>query len=314
MNETNLSGTTIDEAAGDMVGEAIETIVTAPDVFVVETLEFIKDLLFGSMGIFIKIAIVLLIMVIAKKLITTFIDNLFHNKLLTDASKHDALDLEEKRLHTLSRLFKSIATYVIYFVAIITCLDMVGFSVTTILAGAGVLSLAVAFGAQSIVEDLMSGIFIVLENQYSVGEYVQIDATQGIVKEIGMKTTKVQTYDGQLMIIKNGSIGTVINYSRSAQRGYVEVGIAYEENIQNAIAVIEKACASIAETYKAELDETPNVQGVTQLADSSVVIRATFTAWNWQQMPIERALRQAIKEELDKAGVEISYPKVQLVQ
>ena len=298
----------------EAVGEVLEAITKQPDVVVAETLEAIQSLFLGSIGIFIKIGMVLLVMVIAKKLITTFIDNLFHNKLLTNASKNDALDLEEKRLHTLSRLFKSIATYVIYFIAIITCLDMVGFSVTTILAGAGVLSLAVAFGAQSIVEDLMSGIFIVLENQYSVGEYVQIDGIQGIVREIGMKTTKVQTYDGQLMIIKNGSIGTVINYSRSAQRGYVEVGIAYEENIQNAIKVIEQACTVIAAQYKAELDETPNVQGVTELADSSVVIRTTFTAWNWQQLVIERALRQAIKEELDKAGVEISYPKVQLVQ
>lgn len=298
----------------ETIGEVIEAIVNSPEQILIHSLETIRALLFGSMGVFIKIGIVLLIMFIAKKLITTFIDNLFHNKLLTTASKNASLELEEKRLYTLSRLFKSIATYAIYFVAIITCLDMVGFSVTTILAGAGVLSLAVAFGAQSIVEDLMSGIFIVLENQYSVGEYVQIDTTQGQVKEIGMKTTKIQTYDGQLMIIKNGSIGTVINYSRSAQRGYVEVGIAYEEDVNNAIAVMKTACDTVGDTYRADLDELPNVQGVTELADSSVVVRATFTAWNWQQLPIERALRQAIKEELDKAGVEISYPKIQLVQ
>lgn len=298
----------------ETIGEVIEAIVNSPEQILINSLETIRALLFGSMGVFIKIGIVLLIMFIAKKLITTFIDNLFHNKLLTTASKNASLELEEKRLHTLSKLFKSIATYAIYFVAIITCLDMVGFSVTTILAGAGVLSLAVAFGAQSIVEDLMSGIFIVLENQYSVGEYVQIDTTQGQVKEIGMKTTKIQTYDGQLMIIKNGSIGTVINYSRSAQRGYVEVGIAYEEDVNNAIAVMKTACDAVGDTYRADLDELPNVQGVTELADSSVVVRATFTAWNWQQLPIERALRQAIKEELDKAGVEISYPKIQLVQ
>lgn len=310
----NENSTSIPGTSGDTVSEAIEIITTEPDVFVVETLEFIKTLFFGSMSIFIKIGIVLIIMFIAKRLITGFIDNLFHNKLIAQATQNDALELEEKRLHTLSRLFKSIATYAIYFIAIITCLDMVGFSITTILAGAGVLSLAVAFGAQSIVEDLMSGIFIVLENQYSVGEYVQIDGIQGIVKEIGMKTTKLKTYEGELMIIKNGSIGSVVNYSRSAQRGYAEVGIAYEENIANAISVIEKACAAVADTYKADLDETPNVQGVTELADSSVVIRTTFTAWNWQQKVIERALRQAIKEELDKAGVEISYPKLQLMQ
>lgn len=310
MNENTIPSETADE----LVGEVLETMTTQPDVFLMDTLEFVKDLLFSSMGIFIKIGIVLLIMLIAKKLITTFIDNLFHNKLLTDASKNDVLELEEKRLHTLSRLFKSIATYAIYFIAIITCLDMVGFSVTTILAGAGVLSLAVAFGAQSIVEDLMSGIFIVLENQYAVGEHVQIDGIQGVVTEIGMKTTKLKTYDGELMIIKNGSIGSIINYSRSAQRGYVIVGIAYEENINHAITVMEQACLVIAEQFKSDLDELPNVQGVTELADSSVQIRATFTAWNWKQLAIERALRQEIKEYLDNANIEISYPKVQIIQ
>ncbi len=314
MNENQAVNETINGTADEFVSDAIETIVTEPNVFLVETLEFMKELLFSSMGIFIKIGIVLIIMLIAKKLITGFIDNLFHNKIVSGAAQNDALDLEEKRLYTLSKLFKSIATYAIYFISIITCLDMIGFSITTILAGAGVVSLAVAFGAQSIVEDLMSGIFIVLENQYSVGEYVQIDSIQGQVREIGMKTTKIATYDGQLMIIKNGSIGTVVNYSRSAQRGYVVVGIAYEEDVNNAMTVMERACATIAERFKADLCELPNVQGVVDLADSSVNVRATFTAWNWTQGMIERALRKEIKEELDKAGVEISYPKVQIIQ
>ena len=224
------------------------------------------------------------------------------------------IPLEEKRLKTLSKLFKSIATYIIYFVAIITCLDMTGFSIMTVLAGAGVVSLAVAFGAQSIVEDLMSGVFIVLENQYSVGEFVSIDGILGTVSEIGMKTTKVLTESGELMIIRNGSVGTVINYSRHAQRRFVTVGIAYEENIENAKAVIQHACDIIGERYKDDFDQLPYVQGVTDLADSSVVIRTTFTSWNWTQDPISRALRQEIKEQLDNAGVEISYPKVQIVQ
>ena len=272
------------------------------------------DLFLNSVGIFIKVSIVLIVMMIAKKLVTGFIDNLFHNKISAVMQGNDAISVEEKRLKTLSKLFKSIATYVIYFVAIITCLDMVGFSIMTILAGAGVVSLAVAFGAQSIVEDLMSGIFIVLENQYAVGEFVTIDGVLGTVREIGMKTTKIETESGELMIIRNGSIGTVINYSRYAQRKFVTVGIAYEEDIEQAKAVMQRACDVIGEQFKDDLDQLPYVQGVTDLADSSVVLRATFTAWNWKQDPISRALRQEIKEQLDKAGIEISYPKVQLIQ
>ena len=288
--------------------------VVQPEQTVLDGMNLLTNLLLSSVGIFIKICIVLIVMLIAKKVITGFIDNLFHNKLSASMKQNENIPLEEKRLKTLSKLFKSIATYVIYFIAIITCLDMVGFSIMTILAGAGVVSLAVAFGAQSIVEDLMSGIFIVLENQYSVGEFVSIDGILGTVSEIGMKTTKVLTESGELMIIRNGSVGTVINYSRHAQRRFVTVGIAYEENIENAKAVIQHACDIIGERYKDDFDQLPYVQGVTDLADSSVVIRTTFTSWNWTQDPISRALRQEIKEQLDNAGVEISYPKVQSVQ
>ena len=288
--------------------------VVQPEQTVLDGMNLLTNLLLSSVGIFIKICIVLIVMLIAKKVITGFIDNLFHNKLSASMKQNENIPLEEKRLKTLSNLFKSIATYVIYFIAIITCLDMVGFSIMTILAGAGVVSLAVAFGAQSIVEDLMSGIFIVLENQYSVGEFVSIDGILGTVSEIGMKTTKVLTESGELMIIRNGSVGTVINYSRHAQRRFVTVGIAYEENIENAKAVIQHACDIIGERYKDDFNQLPYVQGVTDLADSSVVIRTTFTSWNWTQDPISRALRQEIKEQLDNAGVEISYPKVQIVQ
>lgn len=288
--------------------------VVQPEQTVLDGMNLLTNLLLSSVGIFIKICIVLIVMLLAKKVITGFIDNLFHNKLSASMKQNENIPLEEKRLKTLSKLFKSIATYVIYFIAIITCLDMVGFSIMTILAGAGVVSLAVAFGAQSIVEDLMSGIFIVLENQYSVGEFVSIDGILGTVSEIGMKTTKILTESGELMIIRNGSVGTVINYSRHAQRRFVTVGIAYEENIENAKAVIQHACDIIGERYKDDFDQLPYVQGVTDLADSSVVIRTTFTSWNWTQDPISRALRQEIKEQLDNAGVEISYPKVQIVQ
>lgn len=288
--------------------------VVQPEQTVLDGMNLLTNLLLSSVGIFIKICIVLIVMLIAKKVITGFIDNLFHNKLSANMKQNENIPLEEKRLKTLSKLFKSIATYVIYFIAIITCLDMVGFSIMTILAGAGVVSLAVAFGAQSIVEDLMSGIFIVLENQYSVGEFVSIDGILGTVSEIGMKTTKVLTESGELMIIRNGSVGTVINYSRHAQRRFVTVGIAYEENIENAKAVIQHACDIIGERYKDDFDQLPYVQGVTDLADSSVVIRTTFTSWNWTQDLISRALRQEIKEQLDNAGVEISYPKVQIMQ
>ena len=300
----------------DEVEQVMENMDLQPDPEVTKYLFglFSKEALWSYAGIAVKIIIVVILVLLIRQIACHLIDKLFRNRLTMTLSKNDAVALEEKRLHTLSKLFKSIVSYVLYFIGIITCLDMIGFSVTTIIAGAGVVSLAVAFGAQSIVQDLMSGIFIVLEDQYAVGEYVQIDTVQGQVKEIGMKTTKVQTVDGHLMIIANGSIGKVINYSRAAQRGFVDVGIAYEENLEHAIAVMQQACDKVAQQYQDDLEEQPNVVGAIALADSAVTVRATFTAWNWKQLPIERELRKEIKTALEAANVEISYPKMQLVK
>lgn len=242
------------------------------------------------------------------------IDTVMNNRLTAILANSDKISsIEEKRLDTLRKLFKSIVSYVLYFIAILTCLDMVGIKVTTILAGAGILSLAVAFGAQSIVQDLMSGLFIILENQYAVGEYVKIGATLGKVEEIGMKTTKLSTYNGEVLVIPNGKISELVNYSRRPQRANVDVGIAYEEDLDNAIAVLAEACAAVNERFAQVLDEQAHVLGVTELADSAVTIRMTFTALDWQQAVVERELRKLVKDTLDAKGVEISYPKLQLI-
>lgn len=299
----------------DEVEQVMENMDLQPDPQVTQYIFglFSKEALLGYVGTLIKILVVVALILILRRIACHVIDKMFRNRITMTLSQKDAL--EEKRLHTLSKLFKSIVSYVLYFVVIISCLDMIGFSVTTIIAGAGVVSLAVAFGAQSIVQDLMSGIFIVLENQYAVGDYVQIDGIDGQVKEIGMKTTKVQTWNGELLIISNGSIGRVINYSRAPQRGYAEVGIAYEEDIDTATTVIQQACDRVGERHKDELDLLPVVQGVTALADSSVVIRVQFTILDWLNKPVvERELRKEMKEALNAANIEIAYPKVQLVK
>ncbi|MBR6756265.1 MAG: mechanosensitive ion channel family protein [Peptococcaceae bacterium] len=295
-------------------GEVVKTVGVSSDFVQAMKNMFSQEVLLGWIGIAVKMMVVILAVLILRKVACRIIDKIFKNNFTAGLSEKSDL-IEEKRLNTLAKMFKSIVSYVLYFIGIITCLDMVGFSITTIVAGAGIASLAVAFGAQSIVQDLMSGIFIVIENQYAVGDRVQIGGIIGEVKEIGMKTTKILTYDGQLMVISNGQISNVVNYSRAAQRGYVEVGIAYEEDIDRAWQVLEQACAKVAqdERFSADFDETPNVLGVVALADSSVVMRTTFTAFNWTQAVIERELRKVIKMELDKAGVEISYPKLQLM-
>lgn len=258
--------------------------------------------------------IIMAIIAALRKIAMKLIDTIMRNRLTISIAQSERIStLEEKRLLTLTKLIKSIVSYFLYFIGIITILDMLGIKVTAILAGAGVLSLAVAFGAKSMIEDLMSGLFILLENQYAVGEYVKIGDVVGKVEEIGMKTTKIATYNGEILIISNGEIGRLINYSRHAQRGNVDVGIAYEVDIQAAIDVLKDACDIINAQYDDILDEKANVLGIVELADSAVVLRMTFTVFDWKQLAVERCLRRISKEMLDDAQIEIAYPKIQLL-
>ena len=207
-------------------------------------------------GILLQFVLVFAIIIVIKKIALRMIDKVMDNRLTNMLASSERMGgIQEKRLDTLQKLFKSIVSYALYFIGIITCLDILGVKVTAILAGAGIVSLAVAFGAQRIVQDLMSGLFILLENQYAVGEYVKIGSVVGKVEEIGMKTTKLSTYNGEIMVIPNGKVGELINYSRRAQRANVDVGIAYEEDIDQACAVLEGACAAINEQFSSVLDE-----------------------------------------------------------
>lgn len=274
---------------------------------------FTEDLLGRILSISIQIVVIITFIFILKRILCTLIDKVMGNKLTHQINERSGRDTN--RISTIRKLLKSIVNYVLYFFGIISILGTLGINITAVLAGAGIVSLAVAFGAQSIVQDLISGIFLVVDNQYDVGEYIKIGDTIGKVEEIGMKTTKIASYNGELLTIPNGQIQTVINYSRHAQRRNVDVGIAYEEDTTHAIEVINLACQKINESALAEhLDEKCHCLGVFELADSSVVIRTTFTAFDWKQLAIELELRKAIKDTLSDLNVEISYPKLQIVQ
>lgn len=273
---------------------------------------FSDDWLSKLLSISIQIIFILILTILLKHLLHAVIDKLMSNKITNQIGERTGRDTN--RLSTLRKLSKSIVSYILYFFAAVSILDALGINITAVLAGAGIASLAVAFGAQSIVQDLISGIFIIVENQYDVGEYIKIGDTIGKVEEIGMKTTKISSYNGEVLTIPNGKIQTVINYSRHAQRRNVDVGVAYEEDTTHAMAAVEAACQKINESAFAQyLDEKCHALGIFELADSSVVIRATFTAFDWKQASIEMALRKEIKDTLDDLKVEISYPKLQLM-
>ncbi|HPZ42567.1 MAG TPA: mechanosensitive ion channel family protein [Bacillota bacterium] len=218
-----------------------------------------------------------------------------------------------RRAETLERLLCSLLTYVVFFVAGVTILQIFNVNTGAILASAGILGLAVGFGAQSLVKDVISGFFIIFEDQFGVGDYVNIEGVEGTVEEIGLRTCKVRRWTGQLEILPNGSITRVTNYSRGQMLALVIIRIAYEEDIDRAIAVLQQE-SEVAYREMEAILALPRVEGVVELADSSVNIRITAPALPAKYWAVERELRRRFKNALDRAGIEIPYPRRVLYQ
>ncbi|MFW5896677.1 MAG: mechanosensitive ion channel family protein [Bacillota bacterium] len=212
------------------------------------------------------------------------------------------------RLVTLKGLLKSTFRYTMDFVALLTVLPKMRIETTQFLAGAGVVGLAVGFGAQSLVKDVISGFFLLLEDQLAVGDYVEISDISGVVEEMGLRVTKVRDYGGQLHFLPNGVIQTVTNHSRGPMRVLVHVDIAYEEDVDRAIAVLEDLCESMTDLMDV-LEEGPQVLGLASLNDSSMTLTIRAQAKNMEQWRVEREIRRRIKRRFDEVGIEIPYPR-----
>src|SRR5690625_5855916 len=146
--------------------------------------------------------------------------------------RHLPIQISSRREQTLSKLLTNILMYLIAFIVIVMILDILGVPISTLLAGAGVAGLAIGFGAQSLVKDVISGFFIIFEDQFSVGDYILINNLEGTVEEIGLRTTKVQSWTGEQHIIPNGDISMVTNYSIHNGISVVEINVTYENDIK----------------------------------------------------------------------------------
>lgn len=250
----------------------------------------------------IKVVIIIVLVKIATKAVYKLIDKFFVNQ------QKFKFGMEERKTNTLAVILKSIVKYLLYFIGIVAVLKEFGIPTESILATAGVGGLAIGFGAQSLVKDIITGFFILFEDQYSVGDYIKTGEFDGIVEEIGIRVTKIRAFSGDLHIVPNGNIQTVTNRCRGAMRAWVDVGIAYEEDIDNAIMVMNNIAKKMAEQND-NIIEGPTVLGVTNLGESDVVLSIIAKTKPMEQWAVERELRKAIKESFDKEGIEIPYPR-----
>lgn len=257
-----------------------------------------------GLGVLTKLLVVFILIIIAR--IILHFGYLLSARVLKP--REDKGYLDERRLETLRGLVDSILRYLVYFVAGVTILDTLGIGVTSVLAGAGIVGLAVGFGAQNLVKDVITGFFIIFEDQYTIGEYISIAGVSGIVQEIGLRVTKIKAFAGDLYIIPNGNISQVTNYSRGNMRALIDISIAYEEDLDRALSVLEGTSRDLADQMP-EIVEGPQVLGVVDLSEYGVVVRVIAQARPMYQWGVERRLRQAYKEAFAAAGIEIPYPR-----
>lgn len=218
------------------------------------------------------------------------------------------IQFEAKKAKTLQPLLMSLLRYVVYFFVAATVLDTLNIvSTATILASAGVFGLAIGFGAQSLVKDVITGFFILFEDQFSVGEYVDAAGLSGTVEELGLRVTKIRDFSGALHVIPNGAISQVTNYDRGNMRALVKVAVAYKENTEKVMAVLEQAMLELQEENPA-ITDGPRVLGMSELLDSGVEFLLWARSSPGAQWELARQMRRKAKAALDAAGIEIPFP------
>lgn len=266
-----------------------------------------EELWIDSGIIILKVFFIILLAGIVVKIGKIVIQKLFEVRMKAP------LRYSERRQNTLLKLLQNGLAYIVYFAAILAVLSALTIDVTGLLAGAGVLGLAIGFGAQNLVRDVITGFFIIFEDQFSVGDYVRIGAAEGTVEEIGLRTTKLSGLNGEIHIFPNGTIVEVVNFSLNNSIAIVDVSVAYETDIPRAEELIREFLMELPDKYE-QLVKLPVLLGVQNLAASEVVMRITAETMPMQHFAIARIIRRDLKIFMDEHGIEIPYPKMVMYQ
>ncbi len=271
-------------------------------------LDFLKDILNESTLIpsiksvlFVGIQIVDCLLVIAFGLFSSFIFRKMIFKFFSNKKS------DNQNYETVITVLSSIVKYSVYFFIFFQILTIFGVSVESIIAVAGVGSIAVGFGAKSIVEDIVTGVSILIEEQFKVGDTVLIGNNSGTVESIGLRTTRIRSYDGDVHIFPNSSIKIVTNMSKEFNRAVIEIPISYECEIEKTLQVINDEMAKSFELLDGLISK-PNVQGITKMEPTYLIIRVIADCKIGENWAVERELRRLVKIRFEKEKINPPYP------
>jgi small conductance mechanosensitive channel len=217
----------------------------------------------------------------------------------------------EKRIKTLIGLLSTLSKVAIWGIVAIVVLTEIGVDIAPILAGAGIAGLAVGFGAQNLVRDVISGFFIVLENQVRIGDVATINGTGGVVESISFRTMVLRDLRGIVHVFPNGSISTLANQTKEWSAFVLDLGIAYDQDTDEVVQAMKDVHEELTkdEDYGPKLMGPIEVLGVDDFGESSVVIKARLKTKPIQQWSVGREYRRRLKKELDRRGIEIPFPQ-----
>ncbi len=232
-------------------------------------------------------------------------------KVLTTLIK--LLSRKNSRGATVADLLTSVLKYASALIAVFMVLGAWGVSTGTLLAGAGILGLALSFGAQSLIEDIISGFFIIFEKQFVVGDIIEVDGFRGTVNSIGIRTTQIEDFNGDVKIMNNSDIRGALNTSANLSPAICDIGIAYGEKLEDVEKVIRAALPQIKEQIP-DIVEGPFYRGVQSLADSAVVLRIYAKTQEQKKYQVSRDLNRAMKLLFDQHKIGVPFPQVVIHQ
>jgi small conductance mechanosensitive channel len=231
-------------------------------------------------------------------------------EIAVDDGDDSVTTLRERRGQTIAQLLRSVGRVVILVIAILLTFN-VFIDIGPILAGAGILGLAVSFGAQSLVKDVISGFFILFENQFAIGDVIEVAGKSGLVEKMTLRVVQLRDGEGVMHVVPNSEIKVVSNKTRGWSRAVIDVGVPYAENVDRALEILrdEAAQFSTDKSWGSQLDGPVEVLGVESLSDSAVVLRTMIRTQPGSQWSVAREFRRRIKNRFDRESLEIPFPQ-----
>ena len=239
---------------------------------------------------------------------------IFSERLTALLMKRQTDEEYKKRADTLASVIRHLLNVVILIVAVMTILAQLGVEIGPILAAAGIVGLAVGFGAQSLVKDVINGFFILLEDQIRVGDVVDVNGKGGLVEKVNLKMTILRDLAGNVHFIPNGTIDIVTNMTKGYSRYVFDIGVAYREDVDEVIQVIKEVDEDMRKDpeFAEDILQPIEILGLDRFADSAIIVRARTTTKPIKQWRVGREFNRRLKKLFDQRGIEIPFPHVTL--